>query len=174
MNNKLITKLLESALFVALIAIGGLISFPIPISEVPFSLQTLFVLLASLVLGPIFGTITCIVYLLLGVIGLPIFASMKAGPFVLIGPTGGYLIGFVVQAPIVGILSRKIHPIIALASGLLTIYLIGVIQLSAISKISLTAGIIAGILPFLPFDILKLIIDYAVYAKLPKELKEDS
>jgi len=171
MDKKIITKLSESALFVALIAIGGIISFPVPISEVPFSLQILFVLLASLILGPIFGTITCAVYVLLGIIGLPIFAGMKAGPVVLIGPTGGYLIGFIASAPFVGTLSKKTHPLIALSTGLLIIYIIGVIQFSYIMRISFVAGIIGGALPFLPFDIFKLLIAYFVYTKLPKELK---
>lgn len=170
MNNKTITKLIESALFVALIAIGSIISFPIPISEIPFSLQILFVLLSSLVLGPVFGIIACTVYILLGVIGLPIFAGMKSGPIVLIGPTGGYLIGFIVQAPIVGTLSKKIHPLIALSIGLLTIYLIGVIQLSLVAKMSFLQAVIVGIIPFLPFDILKLIIAYFSYIKLTKDL----
>ncbi len=171
MNSKILISLLKTALFVALIAIGGIISFPIPFSEIPFSLQILFVLLAPLVLGPAFGTIACAVYVLLGVIGLPIFAGMRAGPVVLIGPTGGYLIGFIISAPFSGLLSKKVHPLISLSVSLLIIYIIGVLQFSYVTKITLTAGIIGGVLPFLPFDIFKLLIAYFVYLKLPKELK---
>lgn len=171
MNSRIIIALSKSALFVALIAIGGIISFPIPASEIPFSLQVLFVLLAPLILGPVFGTITCAVYVFLGIIGLPIFAGMRSGPVVLIGPTGGYLLGFIASAPISGLLSKKVHPMIALSIGLLIIYVIGVAQFTYVARISLTAGIIGGALPFLPFDILKLLIAYFVYLKLPKKLK---
>jgi len=171
MNSKILISLLKTALFVALIAIGGIISFPTPISEIHFSLQILFVLLAPLVLGPVFGTIACAIYVLLGVIGLPIFAGMRAGPVVLIGPTGGYLIGFIISAPFSGLLSKKVQPLIALSVALLIIYIIGVLQFSYVTKITFKAGIIGGVLPFLPFDILKLLIAYFVYLKLPKELK---
>ena len=171
MNSKILISLLKTALFVALIAIGGIISFPIPFSEIHFSLQILFVLLAPLLLGPVFGTIACAVYVLLGIIGLPIFAGMRAGPVVLIGPTGGYLIGFIISAPFSGLLSKKVHPLISLSVALLIIYTIGVLQFSYVTKITLKAGIIGGVLPFLPFDIFKLLIAYFVYLKLPKELK---
>ena len=90
-------------LFAALTAIGAWISIPIP--PVPFTFQVLFVLLAGAVLGSARGGLSQIVYVLLGVIGLPVFAGGASGPGVLFGPTGGYIFGFIVAAFVVGALS---------------------------------------------------------------------
>ncbi|MBU1291753.1 biotin transporter BioY, partial [bacterium] len=88
------------SLFAALTAVGAFIS--IPIYPVPLTLQTLFTLLAGMTLGSVMGTSSQIIYVMLGVIGLPVFAGFKAGIGILFGPTGGFLFGFIICAFIVG------------------------------------------------------------------------
>jgi Uncharacterized conserved protein len=88
------------SLFAALTAVGGFIS--IPLYPVPLTLQTLFTLLAAMILGSVMGASSQIIYVLLGVIGLPVFAGFKAGIGILFGPTGGFLLGFIISAYIIG------------------------------------------------------------------------
>ena len=168
MKKNILKNIILSAIFVALISIGGLISFNFPFINLPFSLQVLFVLLTAIVLGPLFGTISILIYVLLGVIGFPVFANMKSGPFVLIGPTGGFLIGFIVCAPIVASLSKKINIIFSLFVGLFVIYLFGLVQYSIVANVNIIKSIYICVLPFLPFDSIKVFLAYIVYMKLPK------
>jgi len=87
--------MIYASLFGALTAMGALIS--IPLQPVPVTLQTLFLYLAGSLLGGGLGALSQTVYIMLGVIGLPVFSGGKAGLGVLMGPTGGYLVGFVAE-----------------------------------------------------------------------------
>jgi biotin transport system substrate-specific component len=171
MKNNILGQLTKSAIFVALLAIGGVLSFSIPMIRTPFSLQVFFVLLVSLVLGPIYGSISVFVYILLGIIGIPIFAGMRSGPAVLFGPTGGFLIGFLISVPIIASLTKKIHLLLALLSGLLVIYFFGSLQYSYVAKVSFCKSLIVSVLPFVVFDCFKAFLAFAIYSKL-KILKQ--
>lgn len=158
-------KLVYTAFFAALTAVGAFISIPLPFTPVPITLQTLFVLLSGAVLGGVFGALSQLVYILLGVIGLPIFAGAATGPFVLIGPTGGYLIGFVFCAFIVGILfkfaananMRFLRYCIIFAIGSVIIYAFGVAGLMLFMHISFKKAVAIGVAPFILGDILKIL-----------------
>lgn len=112
---------------VALIAICSWISIPMTI---PFTLQTFAVCLATALLGTKRGTVTVLVYILLGLVGVPVFSGFKGGVSVLLGPTGGYIIGFIFTAIVVGLITDKINksvPVLALAMilGIFVCYLFG-------------------------------------------------
>ncbi|MBD3274481.1 MAG: biotin transporter BioY, partial [Candidatus Marinimicrobia bacterium] len=94
-----ISLVLGGSLFIALLA---QLAVHLPFSPVPITGQTLGVLLAGALLGKIRGTMTVLAYLTEGVSGLPVFAGATAGPAVLLGPTGGYLIGFIFAAYLTG------------------------------------------------------------------------
>ena len=96
--------MIYASLFGALTAIGALVS--IPLQPVPVTLQTLFLYLAGSLLGGSLGALSQLIYLVLGVIGLPVFSGGKAGLGVFLGPTGGYLIGFVAGAFVTGKIVR--------------------------------------------------------------------
>ena len=96
-----------ASLFAALTAAGAYIQIPIPFSPVPVTLQVFFVLLAGSMLKSKWGSLSMIVYTLLGIAGLPVFAGGSSGIGVLLGPTGGYIIGFILAAYIIGKLSEK-------------------------------------------------------------------
>jgi len=149
------------SLFAALTAVGGFIS--IPLYPVPLTLQTLFTLLAAMILGSVMGASSQIIYVLLGVIGLPVFAGFKAGVGILFGPTGGFLFGFIISAYIIGkIVELKkekniFYYFLAGIIGTIILYIIGITQLSLVTGIGIKKAITVGMLPFLPGDILKII-----------------
>jgi len=95
-------RIAYTSLMAALIAVGAYIAIPIPIVPVPIVLQNLFVLLAGLLLGSRWGLASMGLYLLAGSIGLPVFSGGRGGLAHFLGPTGGYLIGFAVEAWLVG------------------------------------------------------------------------
>lgn len=153
-------RMVYAAMFGALTALGAFIV--IPLQPVPISLQTLFCGLAGVLLGGYTGALSQIVYVLLGIIGLPVFAGGKAGLGTLFGPTGGYLLGFIAAAFVIGkIVESKpqagaVRIVAALLAGNLVIYFCGTLQLTAVADLSLMKSLIAGVVPFLPGDVLKL------------------
>lgn len=162
-------KMAFAALFAALTAVGAYMR--IPVGPVPITLQVLFVFLAGAMLGSRWGTISMIVYVLLGIVGLPVFAGGASGIGVLFGPTGGYLIGFVIAAFIIGLLAdRRGTSSIPLNAGsmiigLIVIYALGVTQLKFVAELSFTEAITLGILPFLIGDFLKIAVASYIAAK---------
>ena len=116
------------------------------------------------------------VYLLLGIIGLPVFAGGKAGLGVLFGPTGGYLIGFVVAAFVIGkLVALKNRPgfawiCLSLAAGTAVIYALGVLQLSLVARLTPLKALTVGVLPFLPGDAVKIVLTALIARKLQDRL----
>jgi biotin transport system substrate-specific component len=159
-----------ASMFGAATAVGAYIIVPVP--PVPITLQTFFLYLSAVLLGGRLAALSQFIYLLLGIIGLPVFSGGKAGLGVLFGPTGGYLIGFLLGAFIIGkMIELRERPsllwiMISLAAGTIVIYLLGVIQLSFVAKLTLIKSISAGIIPFLIGDVLKIIIASAITIKV--------
>lgn len=158
------------SLFAALTAVGAFIS--IPIGPVPITLQTLFTLLAAMTLGSVMGASSQIIYVLLGIVGLPVFAGFKAGIGILFGPTGGFLFGFIISAYIIGkIIELKkekniFYYFLAGLIGTIIIYIFGVTQLSFVTGMGVKRAVVVGIFPFLPGDILKIIAASFIASKL--------
>ncbi|NCO66039.1 MAG: BioY family transporter [Candidatus Aquicultor secundus] len=158
-----ISAMVKAALLAALAAVAAQIAIPLPFSPVPITLQVFVPLLAGAVLGPFYGTLSMIIYVLMGAIGLPVFAKGAAGLGVVIGPMGGYLLGFIAAAFIVGIIVTKIGNttgklIIAMSAGVLIIYTLGVVQLALISRLTPVQAILAGAVPFIIPDFIKAVI----------------
>ena len=153
-----------SAVFAVLTAIGAWISVPLPITPVPFTLQVFFVVLSGAVLGEMMGALAQVIYLLLGLIGFPVFAGGESGPGVLIGPTGGYLVGFVIGAYVTGRIAqtlrspRLVWMALATMLGLIPIYTLGEIELWLWVRSSFSLLLMAGVIPFLPGDIIKAVV----------------
>jgi len=132
---------------------------------VPFTLQTLFVILATLLLTPGWAAAAMALYLLIGVAGIPVFAGGLAGPGVLVGPTGGYLVGFAVGAFAGALVRWRLEgsglgrQIVADVAGavvaLLVVYLMGTAWLSTVTGLGLGAAAIVGVVPFVVGDVLK-------------------
>ena len=153
-----------ASLFAALTAAGAYIQVPIPFSPVPVTLQVFFVLLAGSMLKSKWGSLSMIVYTLLGIAGLPVFAGGSSGIGVLLGPTGGYIVGFVLAAYIIGKLSERTENTtksklfinaLNMSIGVLVIYVCGVSQLMLVAEIGPGAALTLGAIPFLPGEIVK-------------------
>ncbi len=153
-----------ASLFAALTAAGAYIQIPIPFSPVPFTLQVLFVLLAGSMLKSKWGSLSMIVYALLGIAGLPVFSGGSSGIGVILGPTGGYIIGFILAAYVIGKLSEKtennsrrrfVINSFNMSIGILVIYSCGVFQLMMVAEMGFSTAFALGVFPFLPGEILK-------------------
>lgn len=145
-----------------LLALSAQVAIPLPFSPVPVTFQTLVVLLAGAALGSRLGTLSVLVYLAEGMIGLPFFAKGAAGLAYLRGVTGGYLFGFIVAAYVVGLLvekgfGRKVSSaIMAMIAGNIIIYACGIAWLQMVLNISTSKAIMFGMYPFLLGDAYKI------------------
>lgn len=165
-----IKKLILSSLFTCLIIIGAYISIPLPFTPIPFTLQLLFVLLSGIFLGPFYGSLSTIIYILIGILGFPVFSGGNGGISYLFGKTGGFLFGFVIASFIAGYickLSKKLLPI-AIISGVFFIHLCGVLYLSKILSIDVYKSFIIASLPFIPIDLIKGVLTYIISVSLLK------
>ncbi|HCY84881.1 MAG TPA: BioY family transporter [Desulfobacteraceae bacterium] len=149
-----------TALFVALIACGAFIA--IPIGPVPIVLQNMFVLLAGLMLGPMWGLACVGVYLIIGLAGLPVFAGATAGVGKLFGPTGGYLLGYLPAVGVTAVVSRGLQKTLAgdlaaLVLGSLIVYAAGVPWLKVVTGMDWAKAFALGMYPFLIGDGLKIV-----------------
>ena len=140
-----------------------------PFSPVPITGQTLGVLLIGALYGPWRGALCLLAYLGEGAAGLPVFAGGASGAAVLVGPTGGYLIAFPVAAAIVGLLVQPLRGVLSgwralpgLLVGTIVIYLIGVPGLALSTGMGLLTAIEKGMLPFIPGDLIKVVVAAAV------------
>lgn len=171
-NQKIRTKqMVLIALMTAVTCVLGPLSIPLPFSPVPISLTNFAIFLAIFVLGMKSGTISFIIYLLLGAIGVPVFSSFRGGLQVLAGPTGGYLIGFIFLALIMGFalehFDRKLVPtIIGMIIGMAVCYAFGTVWLAKLLSLSFKESLMMGVIPYLPGDAAKIIIAAIVGPKL--------
>lgn len=150
-----------AAIMAAVTCILGPLSIPIPISPVPISFTNLAVYLTVCLLGWKLGTISYLVYLIIGLAGLPVFSGFSSGFGKLLGPTGGYLIGFIFMAMICGLVFEKFDNIILLALGLILgtviAYFFGTLWLCYQAHLTFMQGLWAGVIPYIPGDLAKII-----------------
>ena len=167
-------KITVIAQFAALTAICSWLQ--IPAIPIPFTMQTFAVFLSVYVLGMEKGFLSVLVYILLGVTGLPVFSRFQGGIGVIAGPTGGYIVGFLFTAITTGALLRlcreKPVPVcLSMLSGLLVCYVFGTVWLIIMSKVTggdLTLGsaLEAAVLPFIIPDAVKILLAYLVGRKI--------
>jgi biotin transport system substrate-specific component len=161
---------------IALVVIGALfiyltarIAFPVPGSPVPVTGQTFGVLLVGGALGFRRGIAAVGLYVAIGLIGLPFFAEGKGGVQVILGATGGYIVGFILAGGVVGRLAelgwdrRLVGAVAAMAIGNVVIYLVGVPWLMAVTGYDLATAIAKGVTPFLIGDLIKLALAAAAF-----------
>lgn len=179
-KKSVLTDMVYVAVFTAIISVLAQISVPLGII-VPFTLQTLGVFIASAMLGWKRGTLSVILYVLLGVIGLPVFAGFSGGVSVLFGQTGGYIIGFIFTALAVGFmtdkLGRKLWVLaVSMVVGLLLCYIFGTAWFIILYNIQgkvmdLITALGYCVFPFLIADGLKIIVAAVLVNRLDKIIK---
>ena len=153
----------RAALMAAVTAVAAQIA--IPIEPVPFTLQVLAVVLTGLLLGPRYGALAMAIYLLLGAVGVPVFAQFSGGLGTLLGPTGGYLISYPIAAALAGMAAGTVASsprrrglvagVVWGSAALAAIYALGVAWLAVLANLSVGAAVVAGFLPFVVFDLIK-------------------
>jgi biotin transport system substrate-specific component len=175
-KNKITTyNMAVTALMAAAMCILGPVS--VPIGAVPISLTNLVVYFAVCLLGTKYGTISYIVYLALGAVGLPVFSGWQGGLAKLAGPTGGYLIGFIFMALISGIFLEKskgnrLMTGLGMVLGTLVDYLLGTIWFVIITKSTLWGALCICVFPFLIGDALKILVAVLLGFVVRSRLKE--
>ena len=153
-------EMTKMALMVAMNCVSAYIIIPLPFSLSPLALQTLIVNLTGYVLNAKQAFMTMLVYLLVGLAGVPVFTGGSAGPGKLFGPTGGYIIGFLFTAVFLAYFkgekySFKRYALLGCVIGIPLIYVFGVVQLKLITGMGWDKAIMTGALPFSPLDIVK-------------------
>lgn len=158
-------RLVRVGFMAALLCILGPVSVAVPVSPVPISLGTLAVYLIVVTAGTADALMSCLVYLLLGFAGLPVFSGYMGGAGRLLGPTGGYLIGFLALIVTAGAFTgrfqdrrkERLFSLIGLALGTAVLYLFGTGWLAMISGMGFYEALWAGVIPFIPGDLVKML-----------------
>ncbi len=174
LKHKALLDMIYVALFAAVICVCSLIS--INIGEVPITLQTFAVCAAAAMLGWKRGTLSVIIYILLGAIGLPVFAGGSGGFGIIAGSTGGYIVGFIFTALIVGFVADKFNRkiialVIAMVVGILVCYAFGTPWFMFVTNMDLVTSLGYCVIPFLIPDAVKIIVATVLVNRLNKIVK---
>ena len=146
------------SLMAAVLCVIGPATIPaglVPVTLLPFALY-----MVSYVAGMWKATVSCLIYLCIGMVGLPVFSGYGAGPGVLLGPTGGYLIGYLLITLCSGYFiqtySLKRMHLLGMVTGLMLCYLIGSFRLSFVAQMSFRQALLVGVVPYMIFDVIKI------------------
>jgi biotin transport system substrate-specific component len=174
-GDEVVGNVARAVLFAAATAATAPVDLVHPLApNVPITLQTLWVYLSGIVLGPIWAGFAFVLYLLAGVVGLPVFAGANAGLGVVLGPTGGFLVGFPLAAVAIGLVTHGVDGIdpldelsvprmlAALVVGTAVVYAAGAVGFSLVQGIGLLASVSAVVVPFLPVAALKVAATVAI------------
>lgn len=157
-----IRETVKIALMAAIISVLGPLSVPLPFTPVPVSFAILAVYLTTYLLGAKTGTLSVIIYILIGLAGLPVFSGFAGGAAKLVGPTGGYIIGFIFIALIGGAFADRfdgkiVMPLIGLVLGTAVCYFFGSLWLAYQMGLTLKQALVAGVVPYIAFDCVKMV-----------------
>lgn len=174
-----IQTLTKISICIALLCVSSYLSFPIPFSTAPITMQTVIINLIALILTPAQSAAAVGVYILLGICGLPVFSGGTAGIGRLLGPTGGFIIGFLISAPLISLLKGKKESIVryllvTILVGMPVLYAFGTAFMCITQKMNIIAALSAAVVPFIFGDVLKCIAGSYLALALNKALKKFS
>lgn len=173
-DGDVVRQFARAAVLAALLGAVAPVSIPIPLSPAPITLQVLFVFLAGLVLGPVWGSVSILLYLTAGAIGIPVFAGWEAGVGHLAGRTAGYLWSYPLAAALIGLIVHRGTDlrdpaevplpivIVALVAATLLIYALGTAYMAWLLELEAWEAITMGALPFVPGELLKIVAAIAI------------
>jgi biotin transport system substrate-specific component len=173
MNTSSLTRM---ALCVAITAICAQIVIPIPFSPVPLSLSLLGVFLTGALLSKWQAGLAQLAYILLGAVGAPIFSGFAGGLAKVAGPTGGYIVAYPIMAFVIALIAEKAKkqsfPLYCIGMGvsLLICYLLGTVWLSVMSQMDFASALMAGVIPFIPLDCVKVVLSASFAPLLHRRL----
>ena len=172
-------EIASSALLIALLAVSCM--FTVPLGPVPFTLQTAVVILVALLCTPRQSALVVGAYLLMGVIGLPVFSGMTGGPGKLLGPTGGFLIGFLVSATLAallrGLIAKRtarniVGDIVAAACVIIVSDVFGLIWFMFVTQSDAASAFLVSTAPFIIPDCCKAVLAIIVATAVRKGLRK--
>ena len=174
--DRVILRALAAVFFIIAISLGAFVRVPLPFTPVPLTMQTFFVLLSAALLGMRLGLFTQSAYIFLGFIGVPIFTGASAGLAYLVGPTAGYLLGFIVATIFIAAFIKRAKENIFLIIGIffladLLLLLCGAIWLKMSLNLTWIKSFFIGFIPFLPGDTAKVILAASLFWKLKPRIK---
>lgn len=174
MNGKT-KELTLTALMAAVICVLGPLSVPLLFSPVPISVTMIGIYLAVYAVGMWRGTAAVVIYLLLGLVGLPVFSGFTGGPSKLLGPTGGYLIGFIFTALISGFFidrfwKNRVISAAGMILGMAVAYAFGTVWLAYVADMTFGEALAAGVIPYVGFDLVKIAALVIIGPELKKAL----
>jgi len=175
-SDKRICRLLAVGVFIILTTLSAFVRIPLPFTPVPLTLQTFFVLLSGSLLGRKLGVLTQCSYMLLGLAGQSVFTGLGGGTLYLLGPTGGYIIGFILASFLAGNLFAKEEQnrfiiFLRFLSADFVILFSGMLWLKVSLSCSVSRAFLLGFLPFVLGDLLKVILAAIVYNKIHSRIK---
>lgn len=166
-------RLTLTALMTAALCIAGPLT--LPIGPVPVSITSAVVMLAALLLGGRIAAASCAVYLLLGLVGLPVFSGFTGGAGQLVGPTGGFLAGYLPLAAVAGTVCARTDSRLLQAAGCIAgmalLYALGTAWFCLQAQVGVQAAMTVCVVPFLPFDAVKLAVVIGVGSRMKRRLK---
>ena len=176
-KKKRLSDIAIMGLSVAVLAVSAWIS--IPLGSIPVTLQTMAVCLIAGLLGPKKSLLTILIYMLAGFVGLPVFSGFNGGAFVILGPTGGYILGFVLTVLVSSLAAKKTDNVLALSSlmflGIVVCYMTGSIWFYFVynreSQISFYKILSMCVIPFIIPDIIKAILAAFLTKRLKRYIK---
>ncbi|WP_404448276.1 biotin transporter BioY [Sutcliffiella horikoshii] len=174
-KNERLRWLILCAMFAAITAVLAQMEIPLPL--VPISGQTLAVGLAATILGSRYGAMSMVCYVLLGAVGLPVFAEMKGGAGVLVGPTGGYIFGFILAAFFTGYILEKTAftlkwAMVANTVGMIITLVMGTIQLKLVMDMTWADALKFGVYPFIVVGLIKAFLASWIGITVRRRLKQ--
>ncbi|MCR4907565.1 MAG: biotin transporter BioY [Lachnospiraceae bacterium] len=172
-----VKELTLTALMAALFCVIS--PFSIPVGPVPVSFSVLILFLSLYMVGRNLSLLACAVYILLGLCGLPVFSGFTGGPGKLLGPTGGYIAGYLFMLLIAGTFIDRYYgklplELAGMLLGLITLYAFGTLWLSLMAKLTFTGALAVAVLPFIIPDCLKIALSCALGHAIKKRLSRSS
>lgn len=173
-----VKRMVNIGVFAALTAVCAQISIPLPFTTVPLSMVILAVFLCGAILSPLDAFLAQAVYILVGAIGLPVYAQFTGGPGILFGMTGGYLFAYLAMAPVIALCARRfkkhLYPALlaGMAIALVICYTVGTVWFVIITKATFIAALSSCVVPFVIPDVIKIVIGAALALALRKALSK--
>ena len=167
MQRRTTKAIVFTALFAALTAACAFISIPVPGTPIPIVLQNMMVVLCGMLLGPFLGTLSTTVFILAGLLGLPVFNGGTGGFAKLMGPTGGFIIGYAISSLVAGLILGKprldgkkhiVRTILAALAGFAVMYIPGVLHFMHTMEKTFHETLVLCVIPYLPGDLIKMVV----------------
>ena len=176
MRNNKVKSMTYIGLITALICVVAPLTVPLPFSPVPISFANLIIYLCAVIVGTKKVTISVLLYILIGAVGVPVYSGYNSGIQRIVGPTGGYLLGFIACAVFTGLFVEKFENkiymyAVGMIIGTVICYIIGSVWLSYSNSLTFMQALWGGVVPFVPGDIVKIVIAVLTGYKMRKLLR---